>query len=197
MRAVVIFVLSFVASILGYQILTPGEQNGVQIGWTNSGPQSVTWKRVNTDDATFDAVLTNQVMSGFTDQTLATNVDGTTGSTQFSPPSGTFPTGAGFRLNFMSTQQADTILAQSNQFNITASSTSGSTSGTTGGTTGTTVTATSSPTSQTGFSDSSGTSTDIIPTSSTSTSPTSGAASSYPAQTGLLALISFLGFALA
>jgi len=195
MRAVVIFVLSFVASIFGYQILTPGEQNG----WTNSGPQSVTWIQVDTDSSTFNAVLTNQVISGFADETLATNVDGTTGSTQLSPLNGgTFPTGPGFRLNFMSTQQPDTILAQSNQFNITAAS---STSGTSG-TTGTTITATSLPTSQTGSSDSSGTNGGIIPTSSTSTSPTStsttsGAASFYPVQTGLLVLISFLGFALA
>jgi len=192
MRAVVIFVLSFVASILGYQILTPNDE----VGWTNSGPQNVTWIRVDTDSSTFTAVLTNQVITGFTSQTLATNVDGTTGSTQFSPPGGTFPTGSGFRLDFVNTQELDTILAQSNQYNITdASSTSG-----TSGTTGTTVTATSSPTSQTGSSDSSGTSAGIIPTSSassTSTNSTSGAASSYRAQTGLLVLFSFLGFALA
>jgi len=186
MRAAVAFVLSFVASTLAYSIISPSGQNG----WTTSGPQNVNWTRVNTDNLNFTALLTNENISGFTSQVLAALVNGTTGFTQLTPQNGGFPTGSGFRLQFvLNSTELHTILAESNEpFDIKDNSSTSST------TTGSTV-ATSSSTSQTGISGSSGTSDtspSLIPTSSTG-----GAASSYPVQIGFLVLLSLLGFALA
>jgi len=217
MRAVVMFVLSFVASTLGYMVTFPNGEEGT--GWTTEGPQMVEWTSVDTDSSTFVLVLTNQQLSGFVPLTLLNSVTGSAGSVEVNPPSGGFIPGSGYRLNFMTSpdnpDDSDAILAQSNQFDITSSgslvsSTSASNSvisqttltniygstGTTGvtgtpglaGTSG--VTGTSGLTGASGSSSSSGTG--ITPTS------TSGAASSrYPVQTSLLVIFSLLSFTLA
>lgn len=50
---------------------------------------------------------------------IATDVDGTTGSTQISPPSGGWPTGSGYRVNLMRDSDMNSgILAQSQEFKI-------------------------------------------------------------------------------
>jgi hypothetical protein len=55
---------------------------------------------------------------------LIATVNGDTGSIGVPAPSGGFPVGKGFQVNFVnSTQQLNTILAQSNQFAITQSNT--------------------------------------------------------------------------
>lgn len=66
-------------------------------------------------------------MSGFSSQILAALVDGTLGNTTLNPPSGGWPTGSGFRVNLVANDtQLDTILAQSNTFNITDATASAS-----------------------------------------------------------------------
>jgi hypothetical protein len=52
-------VFSLVASACAYQILTPSNSSG----WTTTGPNIVTWQRVNTDANNFTMVLVNQVRS--------------------------------------------------------------------------------------------------------------------------------------
>ena len=72
-------------------------------------------------------------MPGFMTITLENNVDGSTGSIQVNPPSGGFTQGSGYRIDFVkSPDDLNTIYAQSNQFNITSSSSTPNTKGTTG-----------------------------------------------------------------
>jgi hypothetical protein len=55
---------------------------------------------------------------------LIATVDGTAGAIGVPVPSGGFPVGNGFQINFVNdTQHLNTILAQSNQFAITQSNT--------------------------------------------------------------------------
>lgn len=63
-------------------------------------------------------------------QVLNALVDGTMGTIVCNPPSGGWPQGSGFRVNLAAdTQHLDTLLAQSNQFNITSGTSSGSSTG--------------------------------------------------------------------
>lgn len=69
-------------------------------------------------------------------EVLVAYVDGTAGTVTASAPSAGWPTGSGFQVNFVKDANSlNTIYAQSNQFNITqstssaASSTSASASG--------------------------------------------------------------------
>jgi hypothetical protein len=137
-------VLSLVASACAYQILTPSNSSG----WTTVGPNIVSWQRVSTDSNNFTMVLVNQVRSPsltclfpdlifvFQDKTvmpsgeevLIATVDGTQNSIAVPAPSGGFPTGTGFQVNFVKdSQDLNTILAQSNQFSITQPNTSSTT----------------------------------------------------------------------
>lgn len=66
------------------------------------------------------------------DQVLDALVDGTQGTIICNPPSGGWPMGDGFRVNLaQDAQHLDSLLAQSNEFSITApSSSSGATTST-------------------------------------------------------------------
>jgi len=185
MRAVAVaaFLLSFVASISAYTVTFP---NGVD-GWTDKGPQLLNWTHVSTDPLNFTAVLDNQSIQGFQAQVLAALISGELGSIQLNPQNGGWPTGSQFRVNLVKDDlDLNTILAQSDHFNITPVTNSSSTSNL--GTLTPVTTATPTGATQT---DTSGAS-----SSSAITIPTSGA-TSYPVQTGLLALFSLIGFALA
>lgn len=180
---VVALLLAFLTSALAYQVLVPNDLQG----WTNQGGQPLSWQRVGTDALNFTVVLDNQSISGFSPQVLAALVDGTLGQATMNPPSGGWPTGASFRVNFVrDTNSLSTIYAQSVQFNITQGN--GTTSSSTMTTVpATTVIATDSP---------SGTDTDsgqVAPTGSTK----SGAFVTYAANTGLIAFLSLLAYALA
>ncbi|KAF9006552.1 hypothetical protein BDQ17DRAFT_1540354, partial [Cyathus striatus] len=107
------------ASAFAYQITTPSET----VGWTNQGAQSVAWSRVNTDATNFTILLTNEDRSVLptNNQVLAALVDGTLSKTTVNPPSGGWPVGSSFRINFVQDEQnPNTIYAQSSEFNITA-----------------------------------------------------------------------------
>jgi len=107
-------VLSLAASAFAYSVTSPG---GTQ-GWTIDGSNTVTWQRVDTDRLNFTLLLTNEKQQG--NQVLNAFVDGTLGSLAANPPSGGWPTGSGFRLNFVQDpNHLDTILAQSSEFSIT------------------------------------------------------------------------------
>ncbi|KAG8218656.1 hypothetical protein J3R82DRAFT_4321 [Butyriboletus roseoflavus] len=173
-------VLLTVSSAFAYQVTFPGNAQG----WNNTGPNYLSWARVDTDPLTFTAVLTN--VNTNSNQVMDNNIDGTLGIVQCSAPSGGWPSGSGFRVNLVQdAQHLDTILAQSNQFNITAVSSGSTTSSasTQAATSGVTVTATATPSAASG-----------VTSSSTSTTPTGVSAASLGADTqaGLLTAVAAL-----
>ncbi|KAI4520613.1 hypothetical protein K525DRAFT_203276 [Schizophyllum commune Loenen D] len=113
--------------------ITITEPNSSQ-GWTNKGGQTVKWQAVDTDPSSFTILLTNEDRSVMPDnnQMLAAEVDSSLGETTVNAPSGGWPTGGSFRVNFVkNTTELNTILAQSDEFDIkedTSSSSSSSSS---------------------------------------------------------------------
>jgi hypothetical protein len=173
--------LAIVSSAFAYQVLSPGGSQG----WTNQGAQTLTWQRVETDRQNFTVLLTNQKVSGFQTQNLAALVDGTLGRVALNPPAGGWPTGSSFRLNLVQdNQNLNSILAQSQEFSITQSTSTGASTRTTATTTpgGVTVTPTT---------------TDTNSPTDTLTVPSSAAFNSASVNTGVLALLSLMGIALA
>jgi hypothetical protein len=57
MCSFVVLVLGFYASVLAYQVTSPSESQA----WTNSGAQTLTWQRVDTDPPSFAAILIHEV----------------------------------------------------------------------------------------------------------------------------------------
>ncbi|KAF8591482.1 hypothetical protein K439DRAFT_1402132 [Ramaria rubella] len=109
--------LSLAASALAITVTNPSQD----VTWSTSGPNTVSWTEVSTDPTTFAVTLVSkrrtQVQLGVFKQTLADNVDGTKGSLTISA---SLPVGTGFQVNIVkSSQDMNTILAQSAQFNIT------------------------------------------------------------------------------
>jgi len=181
MRAALVF-LAFVSSAFAYSVLTPNTNQG----WTNQGGQTLTWQRVDTDTLNFTALLTNQNITGFQPQVLAALVDGTTGTAVMLPPSGGWLTGSHFRVNLVEgTNNIDTIYAQSEDFTITASSS--------------TLTSTMTNTLPTNtFVTSSVSSPYSSPSGSTlPATGKSGALGTYSANSGVMALLSLFAYALA
>jgi hypothetical protein len=56
MRSSAVILLASIASAFAYQVTSPGEDEN----WTTTGPNVLTWVRVDTDPLNFTAVLTNQ-----------------------------------------------------------------------------------------------------------------------------------------
>ncbi|KAG1907000.1 uncharacterized protein F5891DRAFT_999742 [Suillus fuscotomentosus] len=126
MRTSVAILLASIASAFAYEVTSPGDSEG----WTTAGPNVLTWQRVDTDPANFTAVLTNVNYGVMNPQVLNALVDGTLGSIVCNAPSGGWPVGAGFRVNLAAdAQHLDTLLAQSNQFNITSGSSTSTSTG--------------------------------------------------------------------
>ncbi|KAF8969472.1 hypothetical protein BDZ97DRAFT_246515 [Flammula alnicola] len=179
------YVLAFATSAFAYSVLSP---NAAQ-GWTNQGAQLLTWTRVDTDRQNFTALLTNQQISGYNPQVLDALVDGTLGKINVNPPSGGWPTGSGFRVNLVQdATDLNAILAQSDNFTISQSSSTLSGSTTVNTATGITIITTPTPT--TSGTDASNTDPIVIPTKNAATSD-------FHMNAGLLGLLSLLGFALA
>ncbi|KJA28287.1 hypothetical protein HYPSUDRAFT_33604 [Hypholoma sublateritium FD-334 SS-4] len=113
--------LLIVPATFAFTITTPSDLQG----WTSKGPQPLNWQRVDTDPTSFAVVLVNQVQgTGFSPVVIDQGVDGTTGQTLCQPPSGGWPVGVGFQVNLIPNATAlDSILAQSQVFNITVSTT--------------------------------------------------------------------------
>jgi len=98
-----------------------------------SSSQTVSWSSVNTDATSFAIVLVNQDRSVLptNDQVLAANVTTSSGSVSVTYPSGSWPVGDAFQVNLIaSTDNINTIYAQSNDFNITSSGSSTASSST-------------------------------------------------------------------
>ncbi|KAJ9094254.1 hypothetical protein QFC21_006080 [Naganishia friedmannii] len=91
----------------------------------------LTWDSVSTDPTSFAVVLVNQNSAYLANSpvTLIANQTTSAGSTSLSYPSGSWPAGTGFQVNLVkSTNDVNSILAQSGMFNITASASSASSS---------------------------------------------------------------------
>ncbi|OSC99009.1 hypothetical protein PYCCODRAFT_1480250 [Trametes coccinea BRFM310] len=202
MRAVAVL-LALASSAFAFTVTEPTNSTG----WTTSGPNVVAWTAVSTDRANFTIVLDNQSVFPETKQVLAALVDTSLGKITVNPPSGGWKAGSGFRVNLVQdAENLNSLLAQSDMFTISSSTsstfssaTSGSVSASAGS--GTLTVPASSGTGSSGSSVSSG-STDstgaLNPTSSdTSTTPTNGAATSMGKQAGLFAGLALLGAFLA
>ncbi|KAI6163087.1 GPI-anchored small secreted protein [Pisolithus thermaeus] len=192
-------ILLSVSSAFAYQVTSPGGSQG----WTTSGPNYLTWTRVSTDPLNFTAVLTNTVIAvlvilfiglcflsqnttvmPINNQVLNALVDGTVGTIQCSPPSGGWPTGDGFRVNLaQDAEHLDSLLAQSDQFSITGSTSTGTSMSTTSVSSGSSALTPSATTTSAGTA-----------SSDTSTTPTStnAALPGVDTQSGLLTALAAL-----
>ncbi|OBZ77085.1 hypothetical protein A0H81_03777 [Grifola frondosa] len=192
--------LTFAASALAYSVSEPNNSTG----WTTSGPNKVSWTKVDTDPANFTIVLVNQQVNPAVQQVLDALVDGSLGSVVVNPPSEGWKAGSGYQVNLVKdTLDLNTILAQSGQFTIAVSSSS-TFSSSTGSSTlsiSNTNTNTAAATTTTNAGSTAGsTSGTVSPsTSDISTSPTTSNAAT-PAmgmQTGLFAVLALFGAVLA
>ncbi|KAG2369641.1 hypothetical protein BDR07DRAFT_1388023 [Suillus spraguei] len=150
MRSSAAILLASIASVFAYQVTSPGGSQG----WTTSGSNYLMWERADTDPLNFTVVLTNEDQAVMPDgpQVLGALVDGTLGITLCNPPDEGWPQGAGFRVNLAAdAEDLNTLLAQSDQFNInsTTSSTSSTTETATTSSSSVTTSVTSSHTSAT------------------------------------------------
>lgn len=195
--------LALVASTAAYSVTKP--ENGTI--WDPSQSQVIAWEKVNTDPSTFAITLVHQASQPNTRTLLLDSVDGGAGTVTIQPPNGGWPSGTAYQINFVQdSNHLDSILAQSQQFDIKAStgstgtsSSAGSSSASSGSSVSRTVTSVSSGsptgTSRSTNSASSGsasgtaTSDDLNPTASGNPN----GAVALGAQAGLFGLVALVG----
>ncbi|KAK0498563.1 hypothetical protein EDD18DRAFT_1104088 [Armillaria luteobubalina] len=179
--------LLFAASTLAYEIVEPSGNKG----WTKFGTNAISWNRVNTDAMT---VANRTVLPE--DQIITPSINGTLLTTQIYPPTGGWPIGSSFRLNFVKDPQSPhTILAQTSEFSITSKNgntfdVSVDTSTTTPGDSSYLRTATSSATAASATSESGSSGAE---TTSSSASSSNGALPNEFSNNGLAGLLVLLG----
>ncbi|KAJ7094579.1 GPI-anchored small secreted protein [Mycena belliarum] len=122
------------------QVTSPGGTKG----WTNDGSQSIAWQSVSTDPSNFTIVLTNpnRALMPNDNQILKALVSTNAGSTTVDPPAMGWPAvGGSYRVNLCkSSEDLNSILAQSMEFNITAAAVKSGASSATAATTATSPT---------------------------------------------------------
>ncbi|KAI0663203.1 hypothetical protein C8Q70DRAFT_956578 [Cubamyces menziesii] len=204
MRSVA-FLLALASSAFAFTVSEPNNSTG----WTTSGPNEVAWTTVSTDPANFTIVLNNQNIFPQTTQVLAALVDASLGKITVNPPSGGWKSGPGFRVNLVKdAQDLNSILAQSDMFTISTSTSSTFSTATGTGTvsagtgSGTLTVPPSGTTGSTGTSGNTGnTGTDttgaLNPTGSDTSTTPNGASASMGMQAGLFAGVALLGAFLA
>ncbi|KAL5527253.1 hypothetical protein ACEPAG_6044 [Sanghuangporus baumii] len=191
-------ILAVALGVSALRVLAPNENEG----WASTGSNTLSWERVSTDPTNFTVVLTNtdrsvlpennQLLAAFVDATSATSVS-------IDAPSGGFNVGGSYRVNLVRSQDdLDTIYAQSDEFNITAGTSSATDSTVTSGSTATSgsasTTGSATRTSLTVSGSSSATATDAAASSSNSNpTSTANAAQSHKAQFSLLGGLLLLG----
>lgn len=111
--------LLFVAAALAISVTSPTEGQN----WDASkSSQSVSWNSVSSDPSSFTISLVNMVTYPNVNVVLKQDVLTSSGSASVNAPSSGWPTGHGFQINFIQQNtNGDAILAQSQQFNITGS----------------------------------------------------------------------------
>ncbi|KAK7695769.1 hypothetical protein QCA50_000406 [Cerrena zonata] len=117
--------LALAASAVAYQVTKP--ENGST--WDPNEAQIIAWNKVSTDPSTFAITLVHQASQPNTRTLLLDNVDGGSGSVTVNPPNGGWPSGTAYQINFVQdSSHLDSLLAQSQQFDIKASTGSSSSS---------------------------------------------------------------------
>jgi len=194
--------LALAASAAALHVTQPSNSSG----WTTSGPNTVTWSSVSTDNSNFSIVLNNQNTYPQYNEVLDALIQTSEGSVSVNPPSGGWVAGTGYRVNFVkNSDDLSAILAQSDDFTIEQSSSStfssgSSTASSSASSTGS-VSVTATGSSASAASGSSASNTDS--SAGTSASSASGSSSSTNAapglnvQTGVYGLLALLGIALA
>ncbi|KAJ7498724.1 hypothetical protein FB451DRAFT_1202836 [Mycena latifolia] len=163
-------VAAFVASVSAIAVTSPGTTSN----WTNDGSQSITWTSVSTDPANFTIVLTNNRSLMPTNNQILKAL---------------------YRVNFCKdSEDLNTILAQSDEFNITAAPVQSSASTTSFHTAATT--ATTATTGVASVTDGSGAS-DSATESAPAATGTGAAAPSISVHTGFIGALVLLGAMLA
>ncbi|OSX60095.1 hypothetical protein POSPLADRAFT_1147423 [Postia placenta MAD-698-R-SB12] len=124
MLASVTVLLALATSAFSYMVTSPSNSSG----WTTSGPNVVTWTKVDTDRANFTIVLNNQQVTPQYTQILDAFVVGTDGSVTVNPPSGGWVAGSNYRVNLVQdSNDLSALLAQSGFFTIAQASSASST----------------------------------------------------------------------
>ncbi|CDZ96786.1 hypothetical protein [Phaffia rhodozyma] len=126
------------SAVSAFTVITPN-------GWTTTGPNQISYTSVDTDQTSFAAVL--KASSGTTTILSESHNTSDGNFTVSATCSDLYSTGEGFVINFiMNSTSLNSILAQSQTFNITESTTScsDSTSASASATTSSTSTTTSS-----------------------------------------------------
>jgi len=121
MRAFSVFSASllFVATALGISVTSPVEG----ASWDASkSTQSVAWDFVSTDTPSLSISLVNMVVNPSVNIVLKEDVTTSSGSATVNAPSSGWPTGKGYQINLIQ-KNNNAILAQSQQFNITGTTT--------------------------------------------------------------------------
>ncbi|CDM30239.1 Cell wall beta-glucan synthesis [Penicillium roqueforti FM164] len=187
----ILSLLPLALSVGAIQVTEPSKGDDLDL----SKSFTVKWTSVNTDASTVDIVLVNNAVYPPVDEKIASGIDTSKGSYTASGLKDV-SNGSGFQINLLSTEAKNTgILAQSEQFNVTAESSSSSTTTATGTSTGistgtttgtTTGTSTGSSTTETTTGTTTGLTTSTSTTTGTSTSSASPSASSGAAM-GLVA----------
>jgi len=186
-------VAAFVASVSAISITSPNPSQG----WTNDGPQVVTWTSVSTDPQNFTIVLENHnTTTTPVQQQLAALVNTADGKTTVNPPSEGWPAvGGNYFLKFVKdAEDLNTQLVQSDAFAIKAPAVP---SGSSTAAVQTTTPTTGQPTTfiNGGSSDASGSASD-----SSSAPAATGASAALPAMnvhTGLVGAVMLLSAMLA
>ncbi|KAH8830380.1 Quinolinate phosphoribosyl transferase [Flagelloscypha sp. PMI_526] len=126
--------LAAILGVVAFEVTSPTATQG----WTSSGPQTLSWKRVQSDPTSFAIVLTdgnpanNVILMDTVDATSAT-------STTVNPPSSGWPSGK-YQVNLVKSKDDETsILAQSGQFTFASAGASGLATPSTEDRTGTTM----------------------------------------------------------
>ncbi|KAF9643624.1 hypothetical protein BDM02DRAFT_3123186 [Thelephora ganbajun] len=111
----------FVAAALGVTVTNPAQDTRWDAGVKT---QTVAWTSVATDHSSLTIVLVNMQTYPNINIVLKENVVTSAGSTTVDAPSSGWPTGSGFQINLdQPTTSGVGILAQSQQFNITGTTT--------------------------------------------------------------------------
>ncbi|WVQ74332.1 hypothetical protein IAR50_003931 [Cryptococcus sp. DSM 104548] len=115
MRSFIALTLATAAAVQAIQITAPSNSSG----WSTSGSQEIKWKSVSTDPQNFTISLSKPGSSDQSDITT-TNIQTSEGSWLYTPSSA-LETGDGYRVSF---EYNGAILAQSDQFSVTDSTSS-------------------------------------------------------------------------
>jgi Ser-Thr-rich glycosyl-phosphatidyl-inositol-anchored membrane family len=108
--------LALVASTLALQVTAPAEMSNLDLSVDNT----ISWASVSSDPDSFNIVLTNMNVNPPVRINIASNVDTSSGSYDFSGVEGATP-GGNYRINLEGTESSNQgILAQSGQFTVAA-----------------------------------------------------------------------------